>query len=203
MTVTETEELRYAASKDLVAVTRELMLAAGTTDIDVESMREATEQLRGLTARLGERRRNRVMRSGFQGPQQARESGVRWQSFVHHPMAIPLEILFVGDTARATFHPHALHEGPTDSLHGGFSAHLMDSLLGTMMQARGVRALTATLDLRYLRQVPLDQELELFAEVSSVSGRKHIATGWISHDGQRCVEARGLFIEVPHGGAPR
>ncbi len=203
MTLTDAPDVRYAASKDLVAATRELMLAVGTTDLDTAELADAADELRAIAARLGERRRTRVTRTGFQGPQQAREQGVLWQSFVHNPMAIPLEILFEGDTARATFRPHALHEGPADSLHGGFSAHLMDSLLGTMMQARGARALTATLDVRYLRQVPLDQELELHAEVTNVSGRKHIATGWISHDGHKCVEARGLFVEVPHGGAPR
>lgn len=203
MTVTDSEQDLYAASKELVAATRELMLAAGTTEADVAGMRAATEELRALTARLGGHRRDRVRRTGFMGPQEARESGTPWQSFVHNPMAIPLQMHFEGDTARATFTPNALHEGPADSLHGGFSAHLMDSLLGTMMQARGVRALTATLDVRYLRRVPLDEELELFAEVTKVSGRKHLALGTISHDGQRCVEARGLFVEVPHGGAPR
>lgn len=197
------DDVTRAASQELVAATRELMLAVCTTDRGPESMLEAADQLRALAAHLAEVRRPRVLRTEFAGPQRAREAGVPWPLFAHHPLAIPLDIHFEDDAAWAVFRPNALHEGPTDSLHGGFSAHLMDSLLGTMMQARGARALTASLELRFLRQVPLDQELHLRAEVTSVSGRKHVATGWISHDGHRCVEARGLFIDVPHGGSPR
>lgn len=196
MTVSPVDDDQRAASLDLVAATRELMLAAGTSDLDAAQLSTAAEQVRELARTLGERRRPRLVRAGFDGAAKAREQGVVWHSFVHNPMAIPLEMIFEGDTARASLLPNALHEGPPDHLHGGFAAHVLDCLLGTLMQARGHRALTSTLNLRYLRRTPLDEPLEVFAELTSSEGRRHVVEGWISHDGKRTVEARGLFVDL-------
>lgn len=198
MTVTDTVAEHREAVRGLVAATRELMLAAGTTDVDAATVEAARTALEELTGVLGDRTRDRVVRAPFDGPADARASaGSRpWRLFDFNPMGIPLEITFTGDTARARLVAHALHEGPHDSLHGGFAAHLMDCMLGTLMQARGVRAVTASLDLRYLHRTPLDAPLELFSRIVSTSGRKVVAEGWIEHAGTRTVEAHGLFVDI-------
>ena len=105
-------------------------------------------------------------------------------------------IRFDGDAASATTVPNALYEGPPESVHGGYLAHLMDCMLGTLVQATGRRSVTGTLDLRYLARTPLDVPLELGARILETTGRKTTAEAWVEVDGARTVEARGLFIEL-------
>jgi len=81
-------------------------------------------------------------------------------------------------------------------VHGGFSAHLLDCMLGTLMQARGSRSLTASLDLRYLRRTPLDEPLDLYSRIVEIEGRKTVAGGWIECRGECTVEARGVVVRV-------
>jgi acyl-coenzyme A thioesterase PaaI-like protein len=81
-------------------------------------------------------------------------------------------------------------------VHGGYLAHLMDCMLGTLIQATGRRSVTGTLDLRYHARTPLDVPLELGARILATSGRKTTAEAWVEVDGARTVEARGLFIEL-------
>lgn len=190
-------ELR-AATVELVTATRALMLAAATTTADVDTVRAAAASMAELTELLSVRPRSRVLRPDFDGPARSRDTNgeLSWIQFSHNPMGIPLEIRFGADDAWARLVPNALHEGPRDNVHGGFSAHLMDCMLGTLMQARGSRSLTASLDLRFLRRTPLDEPLDLYARIVGIEGRKTIAEGWIECHGERTVEARGVFVRV-------
>lgn len=184
------------ASLDLVDATRELMLAAVTTDLDAEQLQSAAQQLRDLTELLKSRRRTRALRADIEGPARARAEGehASWRIFAHQPAAFPIEMRFGEDSARASIVANALFEGPPETLHGGYVAHILDCMLGTLNQARGHRALTASLEVTYLGRTPLDEPLELFARIVSVDGRKTVAEGWIEHHGVRTAEARGLFI---------
>jgi acyl-coenzyme A thioesterase PaaI-like protein len=151
-----------------------------------------------LTAALGRRTRTRALRASFDEPGRAREIGpeLAWPVFRFNPQALPLAIRFDGDAAYATTVPNALYEGPPESVHGGYLAHLMDCMLGTLIQATGRRSVTGTLDLRYHARTPLDVPLELGARILATSGRKTTAEAWVEVDGARTVEARGLFIEL-------
>lgn len=191
-----TDSDRRPATVELVAATRELMLAVGTTDAPVDDLAEATKAIASLADRLGADTRRRVLRTPFDLPAQVRAAGTAWHTYVINPFGIPLEIRFDGDRARATLVADALLEGPPEALHGGLSAHLMDCMLGGLVQSTGEMSVTGTLDLRYLSRAPLDVPLELGAEITGRSGRKIHARGWIEHDGVRCVEATGLFIRV-------
>ena len=188
------EEL--ASLRALVASTRELMLAVGTTDLADDELDRLRAEVDSLTAKIGAVRRTHVVRAGFEAPGAAKVAGEVWHAFANNPFATPLELTYEGDTARATFVANALHEGPADCLHGGLAAHLMDCVLGTMMQASGRRSRTGTLDVRYLRPTPLNQPLELFGEITSSSGRRHLTRGTISHNREVTVEAKGLFVEI-------
>ncbi len=183
---------------ELSAATRRLMLAAATTDVDVEEMRIARARMDELAVLLERRTRPRALRASFDGPSLAREAGPEaiWPIFRFNPQARPLDLRFDGDTASATTIPNALYEGPPESVHGGFLAHLMDCMLGTLVQTTGRRAVTATLDMRYRARTPLDRPIELGARIVEASGRKIVAEAWVEADGVRTVEATGLFIEL-------
>src|SRR3546814_12418635 len=83
-----------------------------------------------------------------------------WNTYALNPFGIPVRVTFDDETSRGSFVPGALHEGPPDSLHGGWSAHLMDCMLGGLVQATGARAVTATLELSYRHRVPLAREVD-------------------------------------------
>lgn len=182
----------------LSAATRRLMLAAATSDLTADELREARSRMDELTALLGRRTRPRVLRADFHGPSRAREMGPQeaWPIFRFNPQALPLDLWFDGDTAHATTVPNALFEGPPESVHGGFLSPLMDCMLGTLVQTTGRRAVTANLEMRFLARTPLDVPVDLGARIVETSGRKTVAEAWVEVDGGRTVEATGLFIEL-------
>ncbi|MFE7225624.1 PaaI family thioesterase [Nocardioides sp. NPDC057577] len=197
LTPEHTDELAEEVAA-LASATRRLMLAAATADLDVDELRAARTRMDALTDELGRRSRARVLRADFHAPARAREAGPDrpLPIFRFNPQALPLALHLDGDTARARTVPNALYEGPPDSVHGGFLAHLMDCMLGTLVQATGRRAVTATLDMRYRARTPLDVPVDLAARIVKISGRKIVAESWVEVDGERTVEATGLFIEL-------
>jgi acyl-coenzyme A thioesterase PaaI-like protein len=194
--VATTEEHR--AATELAAATRRLMFAAATTAVDVKEVHAAARAMDRLGEQLSVQTRERALRAPFEGPARTRELGpdTAWRVFASNPQALPLDIHFDGDTATARTTANALYEGPIGTVHGGFLAHLLDVMLGTLVQARGLRGLTANLDLRYRAPTPLDVPLDLHARVVETRGRRTVAEGWVEHDGQRTVEARGTFVDV-------
>lgn len=189
------------AASELTRATRRLMLAAATTALPPEEVSAAVRELDALAERLAVSRRPRALRASAEGPSVTRAAGpdVPWRTFPYNPQAFPLDLHLDGDTAWAHITANALYEGPPGHVHGGFLAHLLDSMLGTLVQSLGRRAVTATLDLRYLAPTPLDVPLELRAAHVETSGRRVVVEGWIEHDGVRTVEARGLFVDLGRG----
>jgi acyl-coenzyme A thioesterase PaaI-like protein len=178
----------------LVDATRALAYAVGVTDLPDEDLAAATEAIGAVTRLLGKQTRKRCVAESFEGTSESRQVMLDR----YNPGLIPLKVRFLDDgTAAATITMNALHQGPTDSVHGGVSALLMDDLLGILVQSKKLLCVTGTLSLRYLALTPLDRPLELRARVEDHSGRKVTVAGWIECDGVKTVEARGLFIEVP------
>jgi acyl-coenzyme A thioesterase PaaI-like protein len=204
--VTLTEEHQNAV--ELAAATRRLMLAAATTAVGVDEVRAAVLTMDRLREQLAAQTRERALRAPFEGPALAREQGPQhaWTVFATNPQAFPLEIHFDGDTATARTTANALYEGPPGTVHGGYLSHLLDVLLGTLVQATGRRGLTANLDLRYLAPTPLDEPLHLHGRIVDAAGRRVLAEGRVEHAGEVTVEARGTFVDVsrrPADGASR
>lgn len=191
-----------AATARLVAATRRLMAHASTTAVPPEALAAAAAAVDRVVDGLGEAG-PRVLRVPFDGAAVERvRGGEAWVTAVHNPMFVPFEVRVDGDRARAELVPGALLEGPPDYLHGGFAAHLLDVLLGTMVQAQGRPAYTGTLELRFLRPTELDVPVVVEGVMGESDGRKMRVEGWISQDGLRTVEARGLFVQ-PAAGSDR
>lgn len=191
------------AAVDLASATRRLMLAAATTAVDVDQIHDAAVAMDRLSEQLSSHTRERILRIPFGVPARHDHGGPEegWRVFATNPQSFPVAIHFDGDTATADMTSNALYEGPPGMVHGGFLSHLLDVMLGTLVQSRGMRGLTATLDLRYLAPTPLEEPLHLEARVLDVRGRRITTEGWIEHEGVRTVQAHGTFIDV--GGATR
>jgi hypothetical protein len=185
---------RRAATGVLVEATRRLMRHVSTSPASPESLRAAARRINGVVADLGPAG-PRVLRVPFDEAAADRvRNGAPWPMFVFNPMAAPLVIHVEGRRAWGELTPGALYEGPPGFLHGGFSAHLLDALLGTLVQAQGTPGYTAQLDLSFHAPTLLDRPTLVEGEMGESEGRKMRAVGWISQDGRRTVEARGLFV---------
>lgn len=185
---------RRAATGVLVEATRRLMAHVSTSPASPEALRAAARRIDAVVGDLGPAG-PRVLRVPFDEPAVDRvRNGAPWPMFVFNPMAAPLQIHVEGRRAWGELTPGALYEGPPGFLHGGFSAHLLDALLGTLVQAQGTPGYTAQLDLRFHAPTLLDRPTLVEGEMGESEGRKMLAVGWISQDGRRTVEARGLFV---------
>lgn len=189
-----------AASTALAQATRELVEAVALSAADAAALDEARAEVAALTERLRATRRPHALRPG-PADLAALRSAEAGSIVVRptNPGAVPLEITVRVDTAEATWTAGPVHEGPSGSLHGGTSASLLDSVLGTLVQVRGTPAVTGTLTLRYRRRVPLGVPLTVSGALGERDGRRLPVTGRIEAGGEVCVEAAALFVAVAGG----
>ena len=102
----------------------------------------------------------------------------------------------------ATFVPRYEHRGAPGFLHGGFAAMALDETLAAIgWLLDGVHVVTATLELRYRRPVPISGEplrIEAWRADRGMTGRRLRAEGrLLLGDGTVAVEGRGIFVAAP------
>jgi acyl-coenzyme A thioesterase PaaI-like protein len=128
-----------------------------------------------------------------------------WSNVViglRNPMAPPLVVEHdTPDKAHLDVHLGAAYEGPPGHLHGGYSALVLDHILGVTASRNDHRtaAATGTITLRYRRPTRLGQ-LHAEAQIQRTEGRKVYAIGHIADAEGITVEAEGLFIVVKQPG---
>lgn len=91
---------------------------------------------------------------------------------------------------------HAAYEGPPGYVHGGWVALTFDEILGMANVASGHPGMTGTLKIRYLRPTPLHRRVDLEGWTERVEGRRIVAKGRMTVDGETTAEAEGLFITI-------
>src|ERR1700760_3890848 len=65
------------------------------------------------------------------------------------------------------------YTGPPGHAHGGIIATILDEAMGKVNKFRNVLALTASMEIKYLKPVPLGQPLIAVGFEQSVEGRRH------------------------------
>ena len=83
--------------------------------------------------------------------------------------------------------------GPAGHAHGGISAMLADQLVAAAPMAIGVRTVTKSLTVRYLRALPLDEEVELWGECTP-DGEQFKAKFEVRARGQIAVAGTGVLV---------
>ena len=116
-------------------------------------------------------------------------------------LSAPMRIWYDGELTRGEATYPDRYEGPPGRVHGGFVVAAFDDLLGVAQSVTGVAGLTGTLEVKLRAGTPLNRRIEYEAGITSVSGRKVIAWGRSTLDGELVAEATGIFIE-PRGGHP-
>jgi len=122
-------------------------------------------------------------------------------SGLSHPFGVPMDIepgLGPDGAPGVVAHLRVglAHEGPPHGVHGGVIAAVFDELLGHAQHAHGIQALTASLTVRYRALTPIDQDLELSAQVVHVEGRRWHGKATCRVGGILTAEADALFVGV-------
>ena len=101
----------------------------------------------------------------------------------------------------ATFEPKAAHRGPPGFLHGGIAATVLDETMASVGWAMdNVPCVTATLELKYRKPVPLDGRpirIEAWRDRAEPRKMQRVQGRLLLEDGTVCVEASGIFVQSP------
>ena len=123
-----------------------------------------------------------------------------------NPIGLGLEFSRVDDVCVATFVPRAEHRGVPGFLHGGVAATVLDETMASLgFMLDGIHCVTATLELKYRKPVPLNGSTLRIESWRDASGsgaprRRHSVHGrLLLADGTVAVSATGIFISMPPG----
>lgn len=101
----------------------------------------------------------------------------------------------------ARFDPKAGHRGPPGFLHGGIAATVLDETMASLGWALDdVPTVTATLELRYRKPVPLDGQpvrIEAWRDRAEARRTQRVKGRLLLADGTVAVEATGIFVQSP------
>lgn len=98
----------------------------------------------------------------------------------------------------ARFTPRDEYQGYPGVLHGGIVSTVLDEVLGRVCIAQERWMVTARMELRYRRPIPVGESLTAVAEVVESRGRRMVARGELRlPDGSVGAEATAVFVDLP------
>ena len=100
----------------------------------------------------------------------------------------------------AFFKPLPEHQSYPGRLHGGIAAAMLDETIGRVIFTRdeSVWGVTAELQMKYHKPVPLDEELRVVARITRDTRKIYEGTGEILlRDGTVAVSAAGKYLKIP------
>lgn len=101
------------------------------------------------------------------------------------------------DVARAVARcPSAFHGGP-EVAHGGWTAAVMDDLIGRALAGWGMQAVTASLTVEYKKPVPVEEPLLAEARIATRAGRRFMMSAalMLATSGGLLASAHGVWVE--------
>jgi uncharacterized protein (TIGR00369 family) len=114
-----------------------------------------------------------------------------------HSMRLTFEQDDAGRRIRGAFRLGPEYQGGANFIHGGIIAVVLDEAMGKVNRFRGVRAVTAELNIEYLRPVPVDADLVIEAYEVEKKGRSLFHIGEIRDTaGHVLARGRGRFVDV-------
>ena len=114
-----------------------------------------------------------------------------------NPEGLRIEFRVEGTVAVGSFRARPLHQGFPGLVHGGIAAAALDEAMGWAMFAAGIWAVTARMEIKYRRPLPLDQELTVRGKVTRDRGRRlEVEAQLHDAEGQRLAEATAVFMRI-------
>jgi acyl-coenzyme A thioesterase PaaI-like protein len=116
-----------------------------------------------------------------------------------NPIGLHMHFYLDGDgCVYADYIPRDEHQGYPGVMHGGLLTTMLDELIGRTAIASDLWCMTAKLELRFRRPVPIGEPLKLKGEITKKTGRLLEGHGEIRlADGSLAVEAHGTYLRIP------
>lgn len=94
--------------------------------------------------------------------------------------------------------PREEHQGYPGFVHGGIISALMDEAIGRVVTSLDIWAVTAKLELKFRKPVPVGEEFTIVGELLRLRPRSFEARGELRlADGILAVEGYGLYVRLP------
>ncbi len=186
-----------AAAGTAVRRLGEALLWANADGVDDEALLTVAADVDAIVARLGV---DPVARAPGPWAHGSRGMAEPVTSPVN-AIAPPLPLVGDDDGVHGRTVLSILHQGRAGYAHGGVTAMLLDHTLGVAAWWGGSTGMTRSIEVEYLRPVPLGVEIEVWGRLASSEGRVGTAEGGIRQAGVDLVRASGAFIE-PRAGRP-
>ena len=114
-----------------------------------------------------------------------------------NPKGLKLVFRLEDGVAVAEFDPDPQHRGYPGLMHGGLVATVLDEAMGWAIYGEGVWAMTARMQVRFRRSVPLDRRLRVRAYITKRRQRLVQARAELrDEDGTLLAEGEGAFLRV-------
>jgi acyl-coenzyme A thioesterase PaaI-like protein len=115
-----------------------------------------------------------------------------------NPEGLGIRFRIEGRRVTGEFETRQAHQGFPGVAHGGIAAAAIDEAMGWAMYAAGAWAMTARLEVKYRRPLPLGECLEVTAEVVRDRGRWLEAEGHLRLlGGPLLAQAKAVFMRLP------
>jgi uncharacterized protein (TIGR00369 family) len=114
-----------------------------------------------------------------------------------NPKGLKLAFRLEDGVAVAEFDPDPQHRGYPGVMHGGLVATVLDEAMGWAIYGEGVWAMTARMQVRFRRSVPLDRRLRVRAYIVNRRQRLIQTRAELRDDGGTLLaEGEGTFLHV-------
>ena len=98
-------------------------------------------------------------------------------------------------TVEASFSPGPKFQGFQGIIHGGIIATLLDEAMGKVAHLLGLKAVTASLEIKFRKPVKIKEKLFVKGEVTRITSRLVLAKATIKkEDGSIVAEASGKLL---------
>src|SRR5512136_2168683 len=115
-----------------------------------------------------------------------------------NPIGFHAEFYIEDDRVYLDFTPQEQHQGYPGMMHGGLVSTLLDETVGRSAFLKNMWCVTAKMELRYRKPVPLGRPLRVVGWTTRVRGRILEAKGEVRlDDGTVAVEANAVYVEIP------
>jgi acyl-coenzyme A thioesterase PaaI-like protein len=115
-----------------------------------------------------------------------------------NPIGLHAEFFIEGDTVCLDFVPQEHHQGYPGIMHGGLVSTLLDETVGRSAFLKNMWVVTAKMELRYRKPVPIGRPVRVVGWTTRTRGRILEAKGEVRlEDGSVAVDANAVYVEIP------
>ncbi len=115
-----------------------------------------------------------------------------------NPIGLKLAPEMTEDTCRVVFTPQPEHQGWVGFMHGGLISTILDEVMAQWLWRRNKPAVTAEMNIRFLKPVPIGEQVTAAAECSEERGRiVKMTAELVLKDGNIAAKAAAKFFVLP------